>query len=424
MKKYRLETLAELKARIGNDYIDSYPFGFNDEMEEFLGSELPEDIMSRLKNGIFRYEGWTWVEESIVEINEEPITINTKIKNEMSKFKNWEYVRQNVSKRYVKADDVIDIIELGIETGKNVFLYGKGGHGKSEITEDVFKELQVEPFIQSCGDGLTEEKLFGGLNLKIFQDTGDIYFNVENSFMNHEYVILEEFLDAPMNVLLSLKDILTSGEFRQGSQRFKIKTKCVIALTNRTKEEVSEDDSIKALMERFPLGKLVEWETYSREDFMELFVTVKPGDVSKYKREMQVLSNIIAKSIEKGQFISPRTAIHCLDVVIKAGFEKLIFIDGLDGSMVKETLDDFKRIERIAKNETELKALQEKVSKLEKKYSEDEDMNSRKSVISELKSLISTISKKEVEDDNVGLKTTILSNSDAILKKLINNFLS
>jgi len=370
----------------------------------------------------FKFEG-----ESLVEIKSESLNksqIKLKKKMTKSKFKNWKDVKSNVALKFIKADDIVDIMELGIETEKNVFLFGKGGHGKSEITDEVFKQLGVTPFIQSCGDGLTEEKLFGGLNLKIFQDSGDIFFNVENSFMNSEYVILEEFLDAPMNVLLSLKDILTSGEFRHGSQRFKIKTKCVIALTNRTKAEVSEDDSIKALMERFPLGKLVEWDTYDREDFLKLFQTVKKKEVSNYGKEMQVLANIISTSITNGNFVSPRTAIHCLEVVIASGFESLVFIDGLDSSMVKDTLRDFERIENIAKNEEVINKTYKEFTEIYDRYFEISDFKLRKECITDMKNVIKILSEKSVEDDNVETKTNRLKDMDCRLSEVVENFLT
>lgn len=450
MTKYRIETLEELKLR-KPDYKTSYQTGWisNGHMERLMGSELKEKPIMNVGNfkgksfNFFKFGNpilYAFEEESLIIIEEnddsdEPTITKTNNKSKSNKNSkemsqqevkfNWSNVNTQVAKKFVKHEDIVKIMQLGISTGKNVFLFGRGGHGKSEITDEVFKHLGKEPFVQSCGDGLTEEKLFGGLNLKIFQDTGDIFFNVENSFMNSEYVILEEFLDAPMNVLLSLKDILTSGEFRQGSQRFKIKTKCVIALTNRTKEEVSEDDSIKALMERFPLGMLVEWDSYNRDDFMKLFRKVKSDKVKSHRREMQVLANIIAQSIDKGQFVSPRTAIHCLDIVINSGFESLVFIDGLDGDMVKETLNDFKRIERIANVEDKLNKLDKSITKSYKEFFniEDDDQK-KKELIKKVKSDVNKVSEMEVEDDNVNLKEEILEDKTDLVKRMIDEFIS
>src|SRR4029078_3038105 len=113
------------------------------------------------------------------------------------------------------------------------------------------------------GSGTTTDKLFGGLDLKLFNEEGKIQYLVENSFMNDEFVIFEELFDAPDYILEQLKDILSSGVFRNGTQVFPIKTKLIICCTNKTREQFSKNDSLKALMERFPLEHEVKWDSYN-----------------------------------------------------------------------------------------------------------------------------------------------------------------
>lgn len=219
-------------------------------------------------------------------------------------------LKNKLNEKFVYVDEVAEILEIGFLTGKNVFLYGKGGHAKSEIIQEFLKyvdEEGIESFIQACGEGLTEDKLFGGINMKKFQKTGEIEHLVENSFMNKKYVVFEELLDSRMNVLLSLKDILTSGIFRQGKQQFKIRTEFIICLTNRTKQEVSEDNSIKALLERFPLEIKVEWPSYQKADYEGMFRKV-------LKKSYTDVAQICHLINESGDFVSPRTAIHMAQV--------------------------------------------------------------------------------------------------------------
>src|SRR5688572_19733587 len=118
-----------------------------------------------------------------------------------------------LNSRFVFVDKVAEILEIGVKTKKNVFLYGRGGHAKSEIMDAFLKYYDPQgenSFVQACGEGLSEDKLFGGMNLQKFHKTGEIEYLVENSFMNYKYVVFEELLDSRMNVILSLKDILTS----------------------------------------------------------------------------------------------------------------------------------------------------------------------------------------------------------------------
>ena len=77
------------------------------------------------------------------------------------------------------------------------------GHGKSEITLDFLKAKGINPYIITMGTGMTTDRLFGGLDIPTFEKTGKIEYLVENSFMNHEYVIFEEMFDAP-DFILSL----------------------------------------------------------------------------------------------------------------------------------------------------------------------------------------------------------------------------
>lgn len=246
---------------------------------------------------------------SYIECNaEELILLNKKSVNKNKKAKMA--LKDVLAKKFVFIDDVAEILEIGKGTNKNVFLYGRGGHAKSEIISEVLKFIDPkgeESFVQACGEGLSEEKLFGGMNLAKFQKTGEIEYLVENSFMNKKYVVFEELLDSRINVLLSLKDILTSGMFRQGHQQFKIKTEFVICLTNRTKQEVSEDNSVKALLERFPLEQKVEWDRYESQDYQLMFSKVLGNSFYEVGDLCQCIN-------ETGDFVSPRTAIHMAQV--------------------------------------------------------------------------------------------------------------
>ena len=224
-------------------------------------------------------------------------------------------LKNHLQEKFIYVSDVAEILNLGYTSKKNVFLYGRGGHAKSEIIGEFLKYVDPtgkDTFVQSCGEGLTEDKLFGGINMRKFQRDGEIEHLVENSFMNKKYVVFEELLDSRMNVLLSLKDILTSGYFRQGKQQFKIRTELIICLTNRTKQEVSEDNSIKALLERFPLEAKVEWPEYRACDYSDMFQKV-------LKKDYPDVAVICNKINETGDFISPRTAIHMAQVYASSG---------------------------------------------------------------------------------------------------------
>jgi MoxR domain in the MoxR-vWA-beta-propeller ternary systems len=264
-----------------------------------------------------------------------------------------------LEKKFIKSKEVAFVLATGFLTKKNIFLYGRGGHAKSEMVSEFLKFVDPkgkESFVQMCGEGLSEEKLFGGVDLKVLKETGSIQYLVENSFMNKKYVVFEELLDSRLNVLLSLKDILTSGYFRNGDQVFKIKTEMVICLTNRTKQEVSEDDSIKALLERFPLEQKVEWDSYSASDYQAMFKKLFGEDHTE-------VAKICAEVNAQGGFISPRTAVHMAQTTKVMGNDALALFN-VPEATIKE-IDKRKKTEsqkqEIGRLHIALKQLAEKI---------------------------------------------------------------
>lgn len=222
---------------------------------------------------------------------------------------------------------------------------------------EFFKQRNITPFVQICGAGLQLEALLGGIDLKLFQETGKQEYLVENSFMAHEYVIMEEMLDTPLHILEQLKDILSSKKFRNGNQVYELKTKVFVVCTNRSKEEVTQDNSIAALMERFPLTLKVEWQSYMKKDYEELFRKVIGNPLSE-------LATLIELALEKGNFISPRTAINAAHLFNHKGTRGLKYIEEFPyneiqemAKMLEKKRKDQQIIDTVTRDLAQLKAV-------------------------------------------------------------------
>lgn len=227
----------------------------------------------------------------------------------------------NPSQGFVFMEKASQILDIGFATEKNIVLYGPGGHGKSELTLAFFAEKDIKPYVITMGTGMTTDRMFGGLDIPTFNATGKIEYLVENSFMNHEYVIFEEMFDAPDFILEQLKDILSSGTFRNGTQVFDIKTKFIVCCTNRTREEFSKNMSLKALMERFPLELNVVWDNYTDIAYNRLLEErFGAGNVDP------VIPFILQEYAKNSIVISPRVAITAYTVYDQCGAEALSFI--------------------------------------------------------------------------------------------------
>jgi len=222
---------------------------------------------------------------------------------------------------FVFMGKTLKVLEIGFNTGKNVILYGPGGFGKSDLSQAFLNEQGIQPFVITMGTGMTTDRLFGGLDIPVFNTTGKIEYLVENSFMNHEYVIFEELFDAPDFILEQLKDILSSGVFRNGTQVYPIKTKFIICATNRTREEFSKNMSLQALMERFPLENNVIWDNYTEIAYNTL-LEKKFGEGN-----VDPLIPFILESYAKANSpISPRVASVAYSIFLEAGVDGLMFV--------------------------------------------------------------------------------------------------
>lgn len=264
--------------------------------------------------------------------------------NDYSNSTGNEETEQNPFSKFVYVDEMIKALNLGFTMNRNLIFFGKGGFGKSEISELFFMTKGITPFVMSMGSGTNPDRLFGGTDLSHFvgeNPTGKLEYLVENSFMNHEYVIFEELFDAPAEVLEELKDILSSGYFRKGSQVFEIKTKFIVCCTNRTRDEFAKNASLQALLERFPLGFEVKWPDHKRTNYDFLF-KVSRGS------ECPLISYICEKLSVNNKNISPRIALLAHDVFYTTATKAGADIDALamvadfgDKANLKSIITDF-----------------------------------------------------------------------------------
>ena len=219
----------------------------------------------------------------------------------LEEYKTTNKIYEELNSDFINVSGISDVMKNAISNDMNIILYGRGGFGKSEMMGKLFNrpELRDRVFIQSLSEATTEEDLFGGIRMKKFMDTGEKEYLVENSFANSEIVIFEEIFDAPARVLAALKDTLTSKEIRNGNQRFPIKTKIIIGLTNKTYDEIIEDDSTEALTQRFPISYKMEYDITKIEAASLIFKRYKDYDLQKAAAIVDTLSSMKAVSPRK-----------------------------------------------------------------------------------------------------------------------------
>jgi len=433
MTKYRFKTIEEFKES-GNwvRYNASYsgPRAWNDagEMDKYYGQDVPDVFNEEIEAGkSFRHQNWSFRADECVlnstELSDEEmkeilkqVKNNSLITKKMNKVEKKSVKRNPVAEKFVFMDKTVNILNVGFSTRKNVVLYGPGGHGKSEITLDFLKAKGIEPFIQTMGTGMTTDRLFGGLNIPVFETTGKIEYLVENSFMNHEYVIFEELFDAPDFILEQLKDILSSGVFRNGTQVFPINTKFIICCTNRTRDEFSKNMSLKALMERFPLELNVIWDNYTEISYNKLLESkFGVGEVDP------VIPYLLQEYAKNNITISPRVAVTAYQIYDECGPDALAFIAEFakKPSLIAETIKKFESTIKFRELSASITDMIETLHNLPLASKEDE--KTYKEAIKSLEMQLTDIKGLTVGDDVANVHAELVKAAKQSLDKFKKN---
>jgi hypothetical protein len=318
----------------------------------------------------------------------------------------------DLSQRFIKSERFTRAFVSALSLGEHAMFYGRGGHGKSEMAMEAFAQVGIDPFVLSFHENTTIEELFGGIDPEEWKKTGKIKYLFENSMFNHQYVIAEEAFDAPGIVWASIKDALTSGHVRFGNDTFEIKTKSILFLTNRSKEEVVEDNSVEAFMQRIVFNLKVEWDSYTPEDYSDLLECV-------FKDRNEQFATIISdmSAVSEEDFISPRTCVKAYKAYITLGIDCLQEFEGFSVDKVERMKDRLVKLEQIKTQRERLNAFGATLHEIRKgsiKFSQEATMKIRL-----LKEFQSKLKALKISDSLFPEKSEMMRDVDALRKKLV-----
>jgi hypothetical protein len=248
---------------------------------------------------------------------------------------------KNGTANIIKADAEKNIISLSLVSQWGFVFFGQGGHAKSVLTEKVKSLIMgVKWNIKTMGSGNREDELKGGIDLNALEGlTADgvptakrIKYLYEYSPLNCDILGLEEGFDMPDAIGANFKDWITSKRFRDGNEEFALPLKMVYVTTNREPAELAQKGEwVEALMQRFPLQHRSVWESYTPNDYCDLFNAPKATDefiewsqivslqndcknVVVSNGMKKLLAELLGKASSTGTPISPRTAMLAMQI--------------------------------------------------------------------------------------------------------------
>jgi MoxR-like ATPase len=283
-----------------------------------------------------------------------------------------------LSSQFTNCEEVASVIALAIESGENVLLWGPAGHGKSEMTLQALSCVADDSdiFVQSFGEGMDEATLWGGLDFPALQRGEGLRYFPESSFLSSNFAVFEEIFDAPTSVLLALKDTLTAKRLRKGAQSYAMKTRAIIALTNKDPGEISDmGPAAHALIERFPLQLRVAWPSYTAADYARMLKHAVRGE-NIPDHTYAVLSELFARTAVGGSPISPRSAVKATRAVLAA--------QRLRGGTAAPTPEDMLALRFISGMEGTADALQSEIEAAAKRAAAEDRLNLAKAEFAQI----------------------------------------
>ena len=214
-----------------------------------------------------------------------------------------------VSKDFIGMEEATTAVFMGLRSSINVYLYGKGGYGKSDLMKYILGYLKIPYHVIVGHSDLSVENLIGIPDMKKFREDSEYSLNFSKSIFTKKPGILigEEFGDVMPSTAAALKDILSEGGYRDVDGKTESLIGSMVILSNRSPQELAVDDSTSAFyLGRFPITFEVKWDKHDEDSYMDLLEVT-------YKRKIdafRILAKLFAVNGEEhNNIVTPRKAL-------------------------------------------------------------------------------------------------------------------
>ncbi len=247
--------------------------------------------------------------------------------------------KNECNRHFVNRSDEIDAIFSAILTKQHILLKGRPGLAKSQLASVVFSGISgAQLFKKQLRRMMSEEAVFGVLNIKKWREEATYEYNVANTAATAHLAIFEEIYDASDALLRSLLELFNERIFTSGHQMVQCPLHTAVATSNfyRSTEEAEalsdrllikievpamddDDELVELLMKKTGKEKVFPG-LKSTLDFNDLkFMSMRrarvevPEDI--HKLFVELTKKYIANLKQPDFYISPRRMIQIVKLI-------------------------------------------------------------------------------------------------------------
>lgn len=157
-------------------------------------------------------------------------------------------VVDDLKRRFVGRDEVVDLIALAVVAGEHLFLHGPPGTAKSALIRQFSGAVQGRYFEYLLTRFSEPNEVFGPIDLVRLRE-GTVASVTTGMLPEAEFVFLDELFNANSAILNNLLSVLNERVYRRGAEVHPLPLLSLFSASNH----LPEDDALRALFDRFLL---------------------------------------------------------------------------------------------------------------------------------------------------------------------------
>src|SRR4051794_11581715 len=157
-------------------------------------------------------------------------------------------VIDEIKRRFVGRDEVIDLIALAVVAGEHLFLYGPPGTAKSALIRQFAGAVRGQYFEYMLTRFSEPNEIFGPIDLVRLRE-GTVATVTTGMLPEAEFVFLDELFNANSAILNNLLTVLNERVYRRGAETHRLPLLSLFSASNH----LPDDDALRALFDRFLL---------------------------------------------------------------------------------------------------------------------------------------------------------------------------